>query len=123
MRRNFNEEEVFAVLQKYGFERLAPEKYSLEDQMTMFNGAEYIVASSGAALTNLLFVNSKCIVICFGRGSYNEKCDKPIFNTIAAINGARFYFFPRKNRVTNNIHANFEIVCDDFEKYLKIIFE
>lgn len=122
-RRNFNEDEVFSVLQKYGFERLAPEDFSFEEQMTLFNDAKFIVAGSGAALTNLLFVNRECTVVCFGRSSYNEKCDIPVFNTIAAINGARFYFFPRKNRVVDSIHVNFEIDCGDFERQIKKILE
>jgi hypothetical protein len=42
-------------------------------------------------------------------------CEIPIFDTIAAINGARFYYFPRKNSLSNNIHVNFEIDCADFE--------
>ena len=113
----------FSVLQKYGFERLAPEDFSFEEQMTLFNDAKFIVAGSGAALTNLLFVNRECTVVCFGRSSYNEKCDIPVFNTIAAINGARFYFFPRKNRVVDSIHVNFEIDCGDFERQIKKILE
>lgn len=122
-RRHFNEDEVFGVLQKYGFERLAPEHYSFEEQMALFNGAEYIVAGSGAALTNLLFVNSNCTVFCFGRSTYNEKCEVPIFNTIANINGARFYYFPRKTRVADNIHVDFEIDCEKFEIVIKAIIE
>lgn len=120
-RRHFNEDEVFGVLQKYGFERLAPEQYSFEEQMALFNGAECVVAGSGAALTNLLFVNSNCTVFCFGRSTYNEKCEVPIFNTIANINGARFYYFPRKTRVLDNTHVDFEIDCEKFETVIKAI--
>ena len=123
VRRHFNEDEIYGVLQKYGFERLAPERYSFEEQMAIFNGAEYIVAGSGAALTNLLFVNSNCTVVCFGRSSYNEICEVPIFNTIAVVNGANFCFFPRKNSVNENIHVNYEIDCDDFEKQIKKMFK
>lgn len=122
-RRHFNEDEVYDVLQKYGFERLAPERYSFEEQIAIFNGAEFIVAGSGAALTNLLFVNSNCTVFCFGRSSYNEICEVPIFNTIAVVNGANFCFFPRKNSVNDNIHVNYEIDCDDFEKQIKKMFK
>lgn len=122
-RRRFNEDEVFCVLQKYGFERIAPESYCFEDQIAMFNDAEFIVAGSGAALTNLLFVNTNCVVICFGVSTYNQAFDMPIFNTIANINGARFYFFPRNNKGNDNVHANFEIDCIDFEKKIKSLIE
>lgn len=122
-RRHFNEDEVFDVLQKFGFERLAPEHYTFEEQMNLFNNAEFIVAGSGAALTNLLFVNSNCTVFCFGRSTYNETCEVPIFNTIANINGARFMFFPRKTKVLNNTHVDFEIDCEDFETVIKAIID
>ena len=122
-RRHFNEDEVFGVLQKFGFERLAPERYSFEEQMDIFNCAEYIVAGSGAALTNLLYVNSNCTVFCFGRSSYNEVCEVPIFNTIANINGARFMFFPRKAKVLDNTHVDFEIDSEKFETVIKAIID
>ena len=119
--RQFNEDDVFEKLEKFGFARVSPEQYSIEDQMSLFNGAEFIVSGSGAALTNLLFVNSNCTVICFGRGNYDQPHNVPVFSTIAEINGANFYFFPRKTSVKNNIHINYEIDCEDFEKWFQSI--
>lgn len=119
--RQFNEDEVFSTLERFGFVKVFPELYSFEEQMAMFNGAEFIVAGSGAALSNLLFVEPQCLVVCFGRGSYDSPHNVPVFSTIAEINGASFYFFPRKTSVKNNIHINYEIDCDDFEKWLQSI--
>lgn len=119
--RRFNEDEVFAVLEKFGFASVSPENYTFEEQMALFNGAEYIVAGSGAALSNLLFVNPQCTIVCFGRGSYESPHNVPIFSTIAEINGANFYFFPRKNSVKNYIHINYEIDCEDFGKWMQSI--
>lgn len=116
--RHYNEQEIFQSLHKYGFECVAPENLSFEEQMSLFSGAEYIISGSGAALTNLLFVTKKCTVICFGRSSYNEISDVPIFNTIANINGARFYFFPRKSRVIDNVHVDYEVDCRRLEKFI-----
>lgn len=116
--RHYNEQEIFQSLKKYGFECVAPEKLCFNEQMSLFSGAEYIISGSGAALTNLLFITKKCTVICFGRSSYDEISDVPIFNTIANINGARFYFFPRKSRVTDNVHVDYEIDCRILEKFI-----
>lgn len=120
--RHYNETEIFQILEKYNFKRIVPEEYSFDDQMSLFNGAEYIVSGSGAALANLLFVNDKCTVICFGLGSYNSHCDLPIFNTIANINGAKFIYFPRKHKMRNNIHVNYEIDCEDFNDKIDYLF-
>lgn len=117
--RQFNEEEVFSVLEKYGFERVAPEQLSFEEQMALFNNAEFIVSGTGAALTNLLFVSNKCTVVCFGLGSYDNSFEYPVFNTIANINGASFIYFPRKKSLTGDIHTSFEIDCLDFEKWIE----
>ena len=116
-RRNFNENEVFEVLQKYGFEKVAPELLTFEEQMTLFHNAEYIVAGSGAALTNLLFVTEKCTVICFGISNNGDEI--PVFNTIANINGTKFIYFPRKSNGNGDVHSNFEIDCSKFDNFLQ----
>lgn len=115
-RRHFNEEEVFSVLRKYDFVRLAPEDYSFEEQISLFYNAELIVAGSGAAFSNLLFVNDKCRIICFGRSTSEKVSEMACFNTLANLNGAVFYYFPRKEKAGDNVHVNFEIDCYLLEK-------
>lgn len=114
-RRQYNEDDIYEILKKYDFIKIFPEEYSFEEQISIFNNADFIVTGSGAALTNLLFINQNCIIICFGRSSYNEKKETPIFNTIANINGGSFFYFPRKNKIDNNIHSNYIIDSKDFE--------
>lgn len=115
-RRNFNEDEAYEVLQKFDFEKIAPELLTIEEQMSLFHNAEYIVAGSGAALTNLIFVREKCNVICFGISSKGEEI--PCFNTIANINGANFVYFPRKTKENGDVHSNYEIDCTQLECFL-----
>lgn len=116
-RRNFNENEVYKVLQGFGFEKITPELLTFEEQVSLFHHAEYIVAGSGAALTNLMFVTEKCNVICFGISSNGNEI--PVFNTIANINGAKFVYFPRKTDCNGNVHSNFEIDCSKLQDYLQ----
>ena len=122
--RHYNEDEVFQVLKRYNFKKVIPESLSFEDQMSLFNGAQYIVSGSGAALSNLLFSNSCCTVVCFGLGSSDNHCDLPIFNTIANINKTKFIFFPRKKCVKGNIHVNYEIDCAELQRKMdQIVFK
>lgn len=116
-RRNYNENEVYEVLVRYGFEKVAPELLTFEEQMSLFNNAEYIISGSGAALTNLLFVNKNCTIICFGISSKGDEI--PVFNTIANIKGAEFIYFPRKTDCNGSVHSNFEIDCSKLHDYLK----
>ena len=117
--RQFNEDEVFSILKKYGFEKVFPELLSFEDQMALFSSVKYIVAGSGAALSNLLFLNDYCNVICFGIGNESNTKEIPVFNTIANINDAKFIFFPRHSSETKGgIHSNFTIDCGKLDTFI-----
>ena len=65
LKRQLNEEELFPVLKGYGFERVFTEGMTLSEQVTLFFHAEHIVASSGAALSNLLFCKPGTKVLIF----------------------------------------------------------
>ena len=82
-RRKFNEEEVIALMQSLGFSIVAPEEYTVSEQIALFNNAKCIVACSGAALTNLLCCPKGCKVIIIN----NYLLKMGIFNTLAAILG------------------------------------
>lgn len=117
--RQFNEDEVFSILKKFGFEKVFPELLSFEDQMALFSSVKYIVAGSGAALSNLLFLNDYCNVICFGIGNESNTKEIPVFNTIANINDAKFIFFPRHSSETKGgIHSNFTIDCGKLDTFI-----
>lgn len=50
-----NEEEVFAVLKQYGFERLDTTGMSLEQQVVLFCDVSHLVAIHGAGITNIIY--------------------------------------------------------------------
>lgn len=79
-RRKYNEDEVFNYLENYGFVKVFPEELTILEQVSLFNGAEFIVGGSGAAFTNILFCNINCKIICF----MNYKLNLNIFSTIAS---------------------------------------
>ncbi len=50
-----NEDELEKLLEKYGFDIVAMEKYQLDEQMAITGNAELIVAPHGAGLANMIF--------------------------------------------------------------------
>jgi hypothetical protein len=115
--RKFNEDEVFAILEPMGFERIAPEQYSFEEQMAMFNGAEYIVGGTGAAFTNLLFCNGNCKIVCF----MSFVAQAPMFNIPPYSIGCRYINIRPFNANVNKLHANFHIDIDEFSDTLQVL--
>jgi hypothetical protein len=50
-----NEDELFDVLQDYGFKKYILDQMSIEDQINLFYDAEFVVAAHGAGLSNIIF--------------------------------------------------------------------
>ena len=118
--RHLNEEEVFSTLKKYDFETVSPEKYSFEEQIALFNNAEWIVGGTGAAFTNLLFTNNKCKILCFRSNSIGK--EPPVFNTIAYINGCKmWYYSPDKTKSSQDLHSDYSINIEHLEKTMQIL--
>lgn len=116
--RKINEAELFNILQPLGFDQIAPENYSFQEQMAIFNGAEWIVGSSGAAFTNLLFCSDNCTAICLDRYGYTY----PVFTAPACFCGARLLNFHSDPETTNSsIHSDFIINAQKFEYFIKSI--
>lgn len=63
LRRTENEDEIVAALAARGFETVRPETLTHADQVRLFGEAEMIVATGGAALTNLLFAPPGATVV------------------------------------------------------------
>ena len=116
--RHFNENDVFSVLQPLGFVKVAPEEYSFEEQMALFNHAEWIIGGTGAAFTNLIFCSEKCKIIIF-RAVHNKNV-RPHFTTIAYLNNCHIvYFLPSLLVSTSSVHSNYNIDTNSFKKYIQ----
>ncbi len=63
IRNIINEDEFFAALQPYGFERYELAKLSVVDQIYLFNQAEIIVSAQGTGLANSIFCNQNVKII------------------------------------------------------------
>jgi hypothetical protein len=117
-RRHFNEEEVIALFSEFGFEVVYPEKLSVEDQISLFNQAEWIAGGSGAAFTNLLFCSPNAKVIIFTKLRYPFTG----FSTIASAVAADLLYITEEdahpNVRLNNIHEAFELDIPYLRKLL-----
>lgn len=115
--RNFNEKDVFDMLKQYGFVEIAPEDFSFEQQMAIFNDAKYIVGASGAAFSNILFCTPGCKILCFRSSNYG--LEPPIFNTIALINQCLFsYVSPKTTKNKQSVHSNFQVDVKSLEEII-----
>jgi capsular polysaccharide biosynthesis protein len=57
LRQILNENEVFEILQKHGFETVYFEELTLQEQIDTVANARYIIAPHGAGLTNMVFAS------------------------------------------------------------------
>ena len=117
-RRKFNEDEIIKILEKYKFITVFPENYSIIDQITLFNNAEFIIGGTGAAFSNLLFCNNSCKIICLT----NYKIMISIFSTIASSFGFDLLYVYDENKVNANkinIHNSYKINPKKIEKIIK----
>lgn len=106
-RRHFNEGEVFDVLKKHDFKMIHPEDYSVADQISMFNNAEFIVGGSGAAFTNVVFCKNHCKVIIFSKSNIPFSG----FSTIAKHVGVEMLYISENldASILKDIHDSFNI--------------
>lgn len=117
-RRGYNEDEVWSVLQQYGFEMVYPEKLSVTEQIALFNSAEWIAGTTGAAFTNILYCKEGCNIICFT----NIKIEFSGFSGLAKCVGANMiYFFDPgcQYTSTHSIHQNFIVNTHILNAFLK----
>jgi hypothetical protein len=65
-RNIINEEELYPVLQKYGFDIIYPENLSATEQALLFSKAEIVVGPNGSGLVNVIYSDSIKVMEIFG---------------------------------------------------------
>ena len=119
-RRPFNEEECIACAQEFGFEVVYPELMSFEQQVGLFNNAEFIIGGSGAAFTNLVYCNNKVKVVAF----YKFHSSLGLWQTIIEYIGGKMCFLeenPEEEFVPQQLHAPFHVDIDKLKSILNEI--
>jgi capsular polysaccharide biosynthesis protein len=81
-RRVINEDELVAVLTKFGFKSIAPESLSVAEQVSLFAAAEVVIGAHGAALTNTVFCSPGTKVIEIFTPDYVNPCYRKLSSQV-----------------------------------------
>ncbi len=118
MRRCTNEDDVFALAQNYGFEKVANETLSLSDQMALYAGAEVVMGVHGAGFTNMLFSNEGAHLI-----ELMSQHNLPDFYVdIASVLKQKHTFIPgliTRLNSPSKLLRDFEVDIEDVKKVLE----
>lgn len=114
-RNILNENQVFNFLKKINpnFKKLSLDNLTVAKQVETFNNAEVIIATYGAALTNLCFCRKGTKVLeIFPKNNVN-----PLFHIISDICNLRYFYIKGSNQ--NFFDQSFYISIDKFSKIIK----
>jgi len=92
-RRNYNENDVFECLARFGFEKVYLGELSFDEQVAVVHQAEWIVGPTGAAWTNLIFCQPGAKCLCW---MAEESGDFSAFSTISHLVGADMQYITYK---------------------------
>lgn len=81
-RRAINQDELVAVLSKFGFKIIAPESLSVAEQVSLFAAAEVVIGVHGAALTNTVFCRPGTKVIEIFAPDYVNPCYRKLSSQV-----------------------------------------
>lgn len=114
--RNFNEADILKLIEPLGFEPIAPEELSFQDQLAMFNQADFIIGGTGAAFTNLLFAKESTKIVCVRP---NVEGSPSVFTVLARMNACRLlYYRSDELRKSSNIHSDYYVAPQRFSDCL-----
>ena len=107
-RRQYNEQDLMNKLFELGFSSVRPEELSLDEQIALFNNADIIVGSSGAAMTNLLFCKPGAKVFIIERLKHQGS----EYSLIPAKLGASCLHYNTHAQVSGKYDENFSLDVD-----------
>ncbi|AMW28495.1 MULTISPECIES: glycosyltransferase family 61 protein [Arthrospira] len=91
-RNILNEEELFEILRKFGFQKYFLEEMTIREQMDLFYDAEIVVGAHGAGLTNII---------------YSDKIN------VIEIFGTKFIWAPNFYFLAKSMNHNYYYLCSD----------
>lgn len=113
--RRYNEPEIIETINKHGFQVIYPEEMSYLDQVRLFRGAKYIIAASGAALTNMLFCKPGCKIVTL----ISARLELSIFSSIADTVGVDLKYLQGEITELLGVQSDFKINKETLDKYLR----
>jgi capsular polysaccharide biosynthesis protein len=110
-----NEEDVWAILKRAGFERVQMETLAFEEQVRLMQETSVLVAPHGAGLTNILFCEPGTHVVELADLSFPN----PNFYAVGAAMGHHYWLLSaRADSNAHPIHRNLWMDPNEVEKIL-----
>ncbi len=103
-----NENYVYELLAKKGFEKLVLENIPLKHQVKLFQEARVVIGCHGAGLTNIMFMQKKQSVIELKANNNNYWC----YFSLARVFGLKYYYSLNNGHVANHRDADIDIDID-----------
>lgn len=114
--RKYNEQDLIAVAEEFGFEPVYLEDYNIHEQIFLIQNADYIAGPSGAAWTNIIFSNPKSTKGLMWLG--NVWSDFSVFSTLAEFVDFDLYHL-RFDSPESKFHSDYYISPDLFREHLQ----
>jgi len=118
-RKVLNEQELVSLLEKYGFQILVLEDFSIEEQISLFRQAQVIVAAHGAGLSNISFCSKKVKILELYSQHYHDSS----YRIHSVIMGHEYSFIICKTPLIENIHPQEEDLIVDLDRVEKWLLE
>ncbi|MFN4075916.1 MAG: glycosyltransferase family 61 protein [Cloacibacterium sp.] len=111
-----NQNEVLVYLEKNGFEKIDSSTLTLEQQIKIFNSAEIIIGTTGAAWSNLIFCKQNTKAIIFSPIFFNSF---NAFSNLAQIFNIDLTYSYYSGNKLDHSESNFRINLEDIKSILK----
>ena len=112
-RRDYNQQEIFEIFKKQGFQKVFMEELSLKDQILLISNAEIIAGPTGAAWTNIIFCREGTKCLCWmaeGHGEFSA------FSNLAKVVGAEMYYTTFKTDAKSPMELYYQNYTVDAKK-------
>ncbi|MBU6338942.1 MAG: DUF563 domain-containing protein [Rickettsiales bacterium] len=120
-----NENEVVALLEKYGFKKILADNFSYDDQIAICSKARYLVGPHGAGLTNLLFMSRGSFVLEMATKPYSYKPLTDYYKLSSMLDINYLYQECECGKTGHHIkdfhHANLFVDIEKLEKNLQLM--
>jgi len=119
-----NENEVVALLEKYGFKKIIAEKFSYDEQIAICSKAKYLIGPHGAGLTNFLFMKEDSSVLELVSSPSSQRSVTEYFRLASLLNINYFYQeckMADSSKVKDFHHASLLVNLEKLEKNLKLM--
>ncbi|MEN7549779.1 glycosyltransferase family 61 protein [Rapidithrix thailandica] len=114
-RKILNEEEVQKVLDKYGFEPICLEEFSLLEQVELMASAQYVLGPHGAGFSNIVFCPKNATIIEI-RAKNHQDYIMDCFNDLSSIIGMDHYLLESETSTETDVNEGTDDMWVDVTK-------